>query len=66
MSQPDVARLKARELHLLQKRTEVLKRQQKLVDGRWDAEAAAELSRGHDEIESELADVRRKLMELDP
>lgn len=65
MSESEVARLKARELHLLQKRTEVLKRQQKLVDGAWDVEAAEELSGEHDRIEAELADVRRKLKVAD-
>ena len=64
VSESDTARLKARELHLLQKRTEILKQQQKLVDGpAWNPEAADELSREHDRIEAELATVRRKLMD---
>ena len=67
MSDSVVARLKAREIHLLQKRTEILKRQQKLVDGSpWDPETAEELSREHDQIEAELANVRKKLMQADP
>lgn len=64
MSQAAVAQLKAREIHLLQKRTDILKQQQKLVDGpAWNPEKAEELSIEHDRIEAELADVRRKLME---
>ena len=66
MPENEVARWKARELHLLQKRTEILKRQQKLMDGAWDAEAAAELSREHDRLEVELGDLRRKIMEAEP
>jgi hypothetical protein len=64
MSEPSLAQLKAREIHLLQRRTDILNEQQSLVDhDSWNQERADELSRDQDEVETELAEVRRQLME---
>ncbi|MDX1630567.1 MAG: hypothetical protein R3234_01800 [Thermoanaerobaculia bacterium] len=64
MSEKTIAQLEALELDLLQRRTEIRKRQQELLtDGGWDAEKAERLSEDYDRVQSELTDVRRRLME---
>lgn len=65
MADRDARELEAEELRLLGERTEVLSRQEELLSAdEWPREEAEELSRRHDRIEAELAEVREKLKRL--
>lgn len=58
--------LEALELRLLQERTEVATELQRQLDatGGWNREDARRLSRRQDQIQEELAAVRRELLDL--
>lgn len=63
MSDKNIAQLEALELELLQKRTEIRRRQQELLtDDGWDAEKAERLSEDYDRIQDDLAEIREQLM----